>query len=51
MIHWWYAVDPDCNCMIHWRYVVSQGHYGFHSFLVVDWFFLFIYLWVLTFPL
>ena len=28
-----------------------QGHYGFHSFPVVDWFCLFIYLWVLTFPL
>jgi hypothetical protein len=25
--------------------------YGFHSFPVVDWFCLFIYLWVLTFPL
>ena len=31
--------------------VPSQGHYGFHSFPVVDWFFLFIYVWVLTFPL
>ena len=31
--------------------VPSQGHYGFHSFPVVVWFFLFIYLWVLTFPL
>jgi hypothetical protein len=29
--------------------VPSQGHYGFHSFPVDDWFFLFIYLWVLTF--
>jgi hypothetical protein len=29
--------------------VPSQGHYGFHSFPVVDWFCLFIYLWVLTF--
>jgi hypothetical protein len=28
-----------------------QGHYGFHSFPVVDWFCLFIYLWVLTFSL
>ena len=28
--------------------VPSQGHYGFYSFPVVDWF---IYLWVLTFPL
>ena len=28
-----------------------QGHYGFHSFPVVDWFCLFIYVWVLTFPL
>jgi hypothetical protein len=28
--------------------VPSQGHYGFHSFPVVDWFCLFIYLWVLT---
>ena len=27
--------------------VSSQGHYGFHSFPVVDWFCLFIYLWVL----
>jgi hypothetical protein len=31
--------------------VPSQGHYGFHSFPVVDWFCLFIYLWDLTFPL
>jgi hypothetical protein len=31
--------------------VPSQGHYGFHSFPVVDWFCLFINLWVLTFPL
>ena len=31
--------------------VPSQGHYGFHSFPVVDWFCLFIYLWVLTFTL
>jgi hypothetical protein len=31
--------------------VPSQGHYGFHSFPVVDWFCLFIYLWVLTFSL
>jgi len=31
--------------------VSSQGHYGFPSFPVVDWFCLFIYLWVLTFPL
>jgi hypothetical protein len=31
--------------------VPSQGHYGFHSFPGVDWFYLFIYLWVLTFPL
>jgi hypothetical protein len=31
--------------------VPSQGHYGFHSFSLVDWFCLFIYLWVLTFPL
>ena len=31
--------------------VPSQDHYDFHSFPVVDWFCLFIYLWVLTFPL
>ena len=31
--------------------VPSHDHYGFHSFPVVDWFCLFIYLWVLTFPL
>ena len=31
--------------------VSSQGHYGFHSFPCIDWFCLFIYLWVLTFPL
>ena len=31
--------------------VPSQGHYGFPSFLVVDWCCLFIYLWILTFPL
>jgi hypothetical protein len=30
--------------------VPSQGHYGFHSFPVFDWFCLFIYLRVLTFP-
>jgi len=30
--------------------VPSQDHDGFHSFPVVDWFCLFIYLWVLTFP-
>jgi hypothetical protein len=29
----------------------KSRHYGFHSFPVVDWFCLFIYLWVLTFPL
>ena len=29
----------------------SQGHYGLQSFPVVAWFCLFIYLWVLTFPL
>jgi hypothetical protein len=32
-------------------FIPSQGHNGFHSFPVVDWFCLFIYLWVLTFPL
>ena len=31
--------------------VSGQGHYGFYSFPVVEWFGLFIYLWVLTFPL
>ena len=31
--------------------VPSQGQYGFHSFPVVDWFCLSIFLWVLTFPL
>jgi hypothetical protein len=31
--------------------VPRQGHYGLHSFPVVDWFCLFIYLWVVTFPL
>jgi hypothetical protein len=31
--------------------VPSQGHNGFHSFRVVDWFCLFIYVCVLTFPL
>jgi hypothetical protein len=31
--------------------VPSHGHYGLHSFPVVDWFCLFIYLRVLTFPL
>jgi hypothetical protein len=31
--------------------VPCYGHYGFHSFPVVDWFCLFKYLWVLTFPL
>ena len=32
-------------------FVPRQGHYDFHSFPVVDWFCLFIYLRVLTFPL
>ena len=32
-------------------YAISQDHYGFPSFPVVDGFCLFIYLWVLTFPL
>ena len=31
--------------------VPSQVHYGFHSFPVVHWFCLFIYLWALIFPL
>jgi hypothetical protein len=31
--------------------VPSQGQYGFYSFPVVDWFCLFIFVWVLTFPL
>jgi hypothetical protein len=31
--------------------IPSQGHYGCHSFPVDDWFCLFIYLWVLIFPL
>jgi hypothetical protein len=31
--------------------VPSQGHWGFPSFPVVDWFFLFVDLWVLPFPL
>ena len=31
--------------------VPRQGHYGFHSCPVVDWFCLFIFLWVLNFPL
>ena len=31
--------------------VPSQGHYGFRSLSVVDWFCLFIYLCILTFPL
>ena len=31
--------------------VPSQGHCGFPSFPVVDWFFLFVDLWVLPFPL
>jgi hypothetical protein len=38
-----------------WAYLMmpvpSQSHYGFHSFPVVDRFCLFLYLWVLTFPL
>ena len=41
-----------CQSFVFCRVVLpSQGHYGFHSFPVVDWFCLFIYLWVLTFPL
>jgi hypothetical protein len=40
--------ELDKNSQRTW---LSQGHYGFHSFPVVDWFCLFIYLWVLTFPL
>ena len=31
--------------------VPSPGHFGVHSFPVVDWFCLFICLWVLPFPL
>jgi hypothetical protein len=31
--------------------VPSRGHCGFTSFPVVDWFCLFVDLWVLTFPL
>ena len=31
--------------------VPNQGHCGFPSFPVVDWFFLFVDLWVFTFPL
>ena len=31
--------------------IPSQGHYDFHSFPVVDWFCLYINLWVLTFSL
>jgi hypothetical protein len=42
---------PPFYPVIHIFTVPSQGHYGFHSFAVVDWFCLFIYLWVLTFPL
>jgi hypothetical protein len=41
----------DTRCISLEMPVPSQGHYGFHSFPVVDWFCLFIYLWVLTFPL
>jgi hypothetical protein len=40
------------NCYISLEMPVSsQGHYGFHNFPVVDWFCLFIHLWVLTLPL
>jgi hypothetical protein len=34
-----------------WCNIPSQGHYCFPNFPVVDWFSLFIYIWVLTFPL
>jgi hypothetical protein len=44
----WNLIQPTISLEMP---VPSQGHYGFHSFLVVDWFCLFIYLWVLTFPL
>jgi hypothetical protein len=40
-----------CKCPVLSMPVPSQGHYGFHSFPIVDWFCLFIYLWVLPFPL
>jgi hypothetical protein len=44
----WNVIQPTISLEMP---VPSQGHYGFHSFPVVDWFCLFIYLWVLTFPL
>ena len=34
-----------------WCNMPSQGHHCFPNFPVVDWFSLFIFLWVLTFPL
>jgi hypothetical protein len=44
----YYIIQPTISLEMS---VPSQDHYGFHSFPVVDWFCLFIYLWVLTFPL
>ena len=43
-----YLVQPTISLEMP---VPSQGHYGFPSLPVVDWFCLLIYLWVLTFPL
>jgi hypothetical protein len=45
---WWTVIQPIISLEMP---VPSQGHYGFHSFPVVDWFCLFIHLLVLTFPL
>ena len=44
----WNLIQPTISLEMA---VPSQDHYGFHSFPVVDWFCLFIYLWVLTFSL
>ena len=58
-VDWMQRILDSSPSVFHWwtqRWflempVPSQGHYGFHSFPVVDWFCLCIYLWVLTFPL
>jgi hypothetical protein len=39
----WNLIQPTISLEMP---VPSQGHYDFHSFPVVDWFCLFIYLWL-----
>jgi hypothetical protein len=45
------ALKSDSTHHFFWNACTKSGSLRFHSFRVVDWFCLFIYLWVLTFPL